>query len=316
MKNTNSQSVRIEPLKMADNEGVSQDVIDADRKARSSGWFIPSDKLKPSPFALELFQKYSGVPEDQVSAHIINLREKAWEVHPYPCIGGFRFLDFAILESPAYNAVVAKIKVGAKYLDLGCCFAQDLRALVYAGVPSENLYGADLQSGFIELSYDLFNDQDTLKSTFFTGDIFDLSTFKPVKGNTSDPELFHKLMGQFEVLSARSFLHLFNQELEFKAACNMVKMVSEKKGSIIMGRQVGSRKPGFHKTTSGLRTVWRHDTTSFKELWKRVADATGTEWDVQVNLVEMSPHIRAMLDHVRFEGREDRVWLEFVITRA
>ncbi|KAK6538452.1 hypothetical protein TWF694_010037 [Orbilia ellipsospora] len=300
---------------MTDNEVVSQEVIDADRQARSSSWFIPNDKLTLSPFAQELFQKYSGVPEGEVSSHIINLREKAWKVHPYPCLGGFRFTDFAILESPAYNTVVERTKAGAKYLDLGCCFAQDLRALVYAGVPSENLYGADLQSGFIELSYDLFKDQDTLKSTFFTGDIFDLSTFKPAKGDTSDPELFHKLMGQFEILSARSFLHLFNQELEFKAACNMVKMVSEKKGSIIMGRQSGSRKAGFHETSSGLRTIWRHDAASFKELWKRVAEATGTEWDVQANLVEITPYLRTMFAHVGLKDSGDRVWLEFVITR-
>jgi hypothetical protein len=49
---------------------------------------------------------------------------------PYPCIGLFRFLDFSIRKSPVYDEVLQRVKNGQKFLDMGCCFAQDIRALV------------------------------------------------------------------------------------------------------------------------------------------------------------------------------------------
>lgn len=58
-------------------------------------------------------------------------------------------------------------------LDLGCCCAQDLRKLVHDGAPSENLWGAELKGGFLELGYELFLDRETLKAHFIEADVFD-----------------------------------------------------------------------------------------------------------------------------------------------
>ncbi|KAF3935017.1 hypothetical protein ABW20_dc0103045 [Dactylellina cionopaga] len=287
--------------------------VPIDREKARAIWYSLAEKLSPSPYTQELFEKYSGVPPDEVVDHIVRMREKAHKIYPYPCIAAFRFIDFAVVNSPIYDSVLETLKAGGKYLDLGCCFAQDIRALAYAGVPSENLYGADLQPGFIDLGYELFNDKEKLKSTFFKGDIFDLSSFEPIAGDTSDPALFHKLTGQIDILSARSFLHLFSPEQEFKAACQMAEILRKSEGSIIMGTQLGSRKPGPH--TILKRHLFRHDPNTWKDLWERVGKATDTQWDIQAKMFDLSPEFKGAALFIPEADREDMTRLEFVIKR-
>ncbi|KAF3256507.1 hypothetical protein TWF192_001931 [Orbilia oligospora] len=288
---------------MADNGAALENpATEAHDRSRSHAWYKPGEKLKLSQYTLELFQNYSRIPADQVATHIIE-------------VVNFRFLDFAITESPVFTTALTKLNSGGKYLDLGCCFAQDLRALVHAGIPSENLYGADLQPGFIDLSYDLFKDGHTLKSTFFEGDIFDFSTFKPIRGEISNPNLFQKIKGDIDIISARSFLHLFNPEQEFKAACQIVAILKDSPGSIIMGRQVGSFTPGIESISLGRREVFRHDPQTWKELWNKIGEATDTKWDVQAKLLELSPDVKDSVKAAELANIETRGWLEFVITR-
>jgi hypothetical protein len=49
---------------------------------------------------------------------------------PYPCIGCYRFLDILIVKSQAYEEIVARLKKGERFLDIGCCIGQELRQLV------------------------------------------------------------------------------------------------------------------------------------------------------------------------------------------
>lgn len=57
-------------------------------------------------------------------------------------------------------------------MDIGCCFGQDLRQLVFDGVPSEHLIGLDIAKPLIELGYHLFLDRQTSKSQFKVADVF------------------------------------------------------------------------------------------------------------------------------------------------
>lgn len=65
-------------------------------------------------------------------------RDQAWQIAPYPCIGGWMFLQLNMSLSPVYDEVLCRLKKGEKLLDLGCCFGQDIRKLVHDGAPSEN----------------------------------------------------------------------------------------------------------------------------------------------------------------------------------
>ena len=109
----------------------------------------------------ELLQQFSPTPSHRLdeSNHAqkltIHQREQGFASNPYPCIGLYRFLNLTLLTHPLYNAILQRLKSSdASYLDLGCCFGQDLRQLVNDGVPSERLVGLDIAEPLIERGYD------------------------------------------------------------------------------------------------------------------------------------------------------------------
>ncbi|KAF1354047.1 hypothetical protein BDV97DRAFT_396832 [Delphinella strobiligena] len=99
---------------------------------------------------LRLFEAYSKIPANQVVPHIEAIRERAWKVFPYPCIGGFHFIELSLSELPIYPEVLSRVQSGESFLDVGCCFGQDIRKLVFDGAPSNKIYGSDLDHRFLE----------------------------------------------------------------------------------------------------------------------------------------------------------------------
>lgn len=187
----------------------------------------------------------------------------------------WRFLNLSISAQPCYSRILSLLKEPQSqytFLDLGCCFAQDLRKLVHDGAPSENLYASDLDQSFLDLSYDLFKDKDTLKSNLFQANALD------------EHGPMDKLEGKIDVIYAGSFLHLFSWDDQVKACKAMIKILKPRKGSIVFGRQTGNlkgqeverRKQNFDH--SGGAPLWRHDVESFTKLWDLAGATTGTKW--------------------------------------
>lgn len=202
-------------------------------------------------------------------------REKAWDVYPYPCIGQFLFLNLTINLSPYYPTLVSRLRDENQiFLDLGCCFAQDVRKLVSDGARSENIYGTDLYGEFMDLGFELFRDRKTLKSTFFPSDIL------------NDRNLLLKgLDGEMNVVYLGLFLHHFDFETCVKVCARVTKLLKPEPGSLIMGVQVGSlvgdTKP-IPIPSGGI--LWRHDIKSFEKVWDEVGAITGTKWKVEARL--------------------------------
>src|SRR5437667_8984829 len=97
----------------------------------------------------------------------------------------FLFLDLSINRHPQYAEVISRLQNGQKFIDLGCCFGQEIRKLAVDGAPQENMYGMDLRREFIDLGYDLFLDKATLQSEMVGEvDVFDEgnSALKKVEG--------------------------------------------------------------------------------------------------------------------------------------
>jgi hypothetical protein len=149
-----------------------------------------------------------------------------------------------------------------------------LRKVASDGAPSENLYGCDLRPKFFSLGYRLFRDKETLKSKFFVADIFDLAS--PLSS----------LYGKIDIIYAGSFLHLFGYAQQLEVCKQIVKLLKDKKGSMLLGRQVGNLDPGekVHETRKE-RTVYRHDSESFKKMWEEVGELTGTNWKVESEMI-------------------------------
>jgi len=90
---------------------------------------------------------------------------------------------------------------------------QELRKFVADGVPSENVYAADLQGEFFESGCKLFNDKDRLTSKFIAADVFD-----PNSGLSA-------LDGNIDIVYAAALIHLFDYNDQLLACQRIVKFV-------------------------------------------------------------------------------------------
>lgn len=243
-------------------------------------WYLDTLERVP-PLAQRVLQEYSGIKEDELKGHIENIREKAWESSPYPCVGLFRFLDFSLPDSPRYADILERLKDGQQLLDFGCCFGHDVRALITDGAPAENICGAELNTTFLDLGYELFRDRETLKSSLYTANIFN-----------EDGRLWKERSEAFDVIHAGSFLHLFNLDGQKKAAITLLKLLKKQRGSLIVGRQHGSKqakevrnylyKPTKESEDNGrLDTFFNHDSESFTRMWEEIGQKTGLQFTVK-----------------------------------
>ncbi|KAJ6092299.1 hypothetical protein N7467_004268 [Penicillium canescens] len=159
----------------------------------------------------------------------------------------------SVAQSPLYSATPERLKLGEKLLDVRCAVGQELRLLVFDGVPSEHLYALDLRQDFFDMGYDLFNDHDTLKSHFIMVDIFD-----------DNSDLVNKLINKIDIVNAASFFHLFNWDKQVTIAKRLVGLLHDKPRSLLIRRQ-----------------HYRYDSATWKKLWEQVGEETGTKWEVE-----------------------------------
>lgn len=161
-------------------------------------------------------------------------------------------------------------------LDLGCCLGQDLRRLVCDGVSSERLIGVDLHQEFIEQGYELFRDRQTFLAKFITADMLDDSPENPLRN----------LYNSVDIVHAASFLHLWNWDTQVKICEQIIKLLRDRPGSIIFGRQVGHVKAGeYPNATAKGQVIWRHDGNTFKKMWEIIGRNTQTIWKVDAELM-------------------------------
>ncbi|RAL14113.1 class I SAM-dependent methyltransferase [Aspergillus homomorphus CBS 101889] len=250
---------------------MAESNLKAEKTAESYSWYEPNLTQVQEP-ARTLLAEYSHIPEEQIIEHVKEVRDRAFAVFPYPCIGSFRFLDITINHSPAYAEILSRLKTSDhKYLDLGCAMGQDIRYLTHQGAPSTNLYGSDLHPEFIELGYDLFSDRATLSSEFIPSDIFD-----------DGCPLLTRLAGQIDIVNAASFFHLFDWTQQVALAKQIIKLLRPRPGSLLVGRHVGDFEAGERADSELGNTYYRHDLDSWRRMWGEVMRETGTQWEVEV----------------------------------
>lgn len=207
----------------------------------------------------QLLEMYSGIPAKDVFDHVVKVRDEAFKIFPYPCIGQFRFLEPSFSElREEYDEIVKRLSEGQKLLDMACCFGQTIRQLVAGGAPSENIYGSDLQSGFIELGYKLFKDQGKLQTEFLVADIFDPSS------------ALTTVKGEVDIIFAGSFFHLWGYEKQIEVSKAVAGLLRPVPGSMILGRQIGAITA--IERTSATGTMYRHNVESFRRMWEEIGN--------------------------------------------
>ncbi|PYI31204.1 methyltransferase domain-containing protein [Aspergillus indologenus CBS 114.80] len=254
---------------------MAESNVQRDKPAEQYSWYQPDLAQVKEP-ARTLLAEYSKIPDERIIDHVKEVRDRAFAVFPYPCIGSFRFLDITICASPAYPEILSRLKSSNEtYLDLGCAMGQDIRYLIHQGAPASYLYGSDLHPEFITLGYDLFADRTTLATEFIPSDIFDPAC-----------ALLQRLTGQVDIINAASFFHLFDWDRQVALAKQVITLLRPQKGSLLVGRHVGDFVAGEREDSELGATYYRHDLESWRRMWAQVMAETGTEWEVDVRAEE------------------------------
>ncbi|KAH6645005.1 hypothetical protein BKA67DRAFT_696761 [Truncatella angustata] len=241
-------------------------------KNKNVGWFAKTEPVI-QPAARDLLENYSGIPAEKIVEHVLAIRDQAWEVNAYPCIGQFRFLDLSMMRLDIYPRILEKLKAGGKLLDLGCCLAQDIRKLVVDGVPAENLYGAEYEAPFVDVGYDLFKDRETLGAHFFQADSLD-----------DDPETqLNRLKASIDVIHLGMVLHVFSREDQLITLSRCVEILKPEPGALIVGQAVGHAEGKASPAHEGVIS-FKHSDTTFKQLIREVEGATGAKFRVKADL--------------------------------
>lgn len=192
-------------------------------------------------------------------------------------------MDLNLCTTPHYAEVLSRLRNGEELLDLGCCFGQELRRLIVDGAPADNLYGVDLRPEFFDLGYDLFLDRENCKIKFIAADVF------------SQPEKLMALSGQISIVYAGAFFHLFDRPQQLHVARLITQLLKPEAGSMLLGRQVGSVKPGVYEHgTNPAGRMFRHDDQSWKDLWDEAGQVMGVNWEVESELRDV---YRVHVDH-------------------
>lgn len=191
----------------------------------------------------------------------------------FPCLGRWKFLRLTNENDPRYRQVLFRLTVPQSrdaFLDLGCCLGQAIRQLRRDGVRGARLFGVDLQSQFINIGFDLFQDKDSLDAQFLVGDIVD-----------PDDRRLDAMAGKVTIIHAGSFFHLFSWTQQLYIGKRIVGFLKEgTQNALIYGRHVGTIKPGA--TLMGNHNAYLHDRQSFQKLWNEVGELTGTSWAVDL----------------------------------
>ncbi|KAJ5448036.1 hypothetical protein N7445_002857 [Penicillium cf. griseofulvum] len=278
---------------MAKAESDLRSILDGGFDPQKFPWYEPELLEVPEP-AKTLLEKYSKIPPGHEVEHVK-------KVFPYPCIGSFRFLDLSIPQSPLYPEILDRLKSGQKLLDVGCAVGQELRQLVFDGVPSENLYASDLRQDFYDIGYDLFNDLDHLKAQFIVADVFD-----------DNSDLVKDLSDKIDIVNAASFFHLFNWNQQVLVAKRLVGLLRDKPGSLLIGRQIGLVNPPPPEDEEAAGKHYRHDPATWKKFWEQVGAETGTKWEVETRMEKWAGADKMMKDY--HEGM-DTFKLRFSVRR-
>lgn len=247
--------------------------------SQKAPWFQSSIGARLTPYMQHLFERYVGIPKDEIVTHIDQIREKAWKILPYPCVGSYGFIVTQLEKSPHLSTVVHRIQQGATFLELGACFGQELRILADAGAPTKNMFALDRTPEFWELSFELFRDREKMDAPFVQADFMSDSCFEEVAG-------LRELVGKTDIIHAGYFFHLFGWDGHLEAMVKVVKL--SRVGTTLIGHQIGRTTAAEESTTSEdgeLKKLFHHSEESWKALWKEVQERTKTEWKVEVECI-------------------------------
>ncbi|KAJ6441424.1 porphobilinogen deaminase protein [Purpureocillium lavendulum] len=252
-----------------------------------------------------LLESYSGIPPAEVDDHLLRIRDRAWAVARFPCLGRWSFTDLRLVDDPVFRSAVARLKdprSGDALLDVACCLGQVVRQLVAEGVPPERLHGTDLSPAFLDLGFELFRDRARFPpGAFVAADLLQPDELHEVgekATSSANAELSGSgpLRGKVTLVHAANFFHLFPWEEQVRAATRIVSFLQPgRTDAVVFGGQVGCPDPAQAEVEPGeggpnrRRRRYLHNLASWQRLWDEVGRETDTRWRVEARFVGKLP---------------------------
>ncbi|KAJ4472960.1 hypothetical protein J3R30DRAFT_3659345 [Lentinula aciculospora] len=207
----------------------------------------------------------------------------AFAIFPYPCIRIFEFTRLKLGRLPAYDQVlkIGRERKGAIFIDLGCCFGNDVRKAVQDGFPAENTLATDLRRGLWDLGHEMFKSTpQSFPTPFLASDILNPEFLIPVAPFTKAfppttivPSLtsvtsLNVLHGHVSVLYMGAFFHLFSETQQEQIAHALAGLLSPEPESLVIGVHGGELTKGIWSPTGHAYEIFCHSPDSWKRLWE------------------------------------------------
>ncbi|OCK74765.1 hypothetical protein K432DRAFT_409589 [Lepidopterella palustris CBS 459.81] len=248
----------------------------------------------------KLLEDYSGIPPSNVIAHIHSVRDKAWAIRAYPCIGSGIYLDPILPKHQSYQRVLSRVRdEGATMLEIGSFMGSDLRALVADGAPAANLIATDVVR-FWDIGFEMFRDKDRFHCRFVQADMMD--------PNGGLRDFKHAV----DIIHISKVMHQWNFDRQVEACCRLVEL--SRPNTMIVGDQMGGETAHELVPYPDLPGMWMHDEASWRALWDKVSELTSTRWEVDPKALSIED---MGWDRAEYQWlREDANVLMYTMTRV
>ncbi|PYH98635.1 hypothetical protein BO71DRAFT_344434 [Aspergillus ellipticus CBS 707.79] len=257
-----------------------------------------SDKLTPK--TRRILEEYSQIPPSRVIRHIHEVRDKAWAMRAYPCIGSGIYLDPILPKQPSYPMLLSRlIDENAVLLEVGSFLGSDLRSVVADGAPMTSIIAIDVVN-FWDLGYEMFQDRNKFQCQFHQADLMDPNG------------ALHNFKHAVDIVHISKVLHQWNFERQIEACERLVDL--SRLGTMVVGDQMGGQTAHELIPYPDLPGLWMHDERSWKQMWGIVSERTGSQWDVQTTVRTIADMEWDPKDYTYL--RDDRIVLMYTMTRT
>ena len=106
----------------------------AGRQDSSIGYYLSDVRDRVSPHLQKILEEYAGVPREEIGNHMQKIRDAAWSIRGYPCIGLAIFFQPPLLPiHPSYRYIqrILQEDSTAQLMDIGCFLGIDLRTILF-----------------------------------------------------------------------------------------------------------------------------------------------------------------------------------------
>ena len=203
--------------------------------------------------------------------HVIEIWNLVKEqFHTYRCIQHMSFLTPRVVRHSCYQSVIDKYHSSreVRVADIGCCFGQDTRKLIFDGIPGDMIYAIDLHDGYWKAGLNLF--QDISNNSRLSQELRNVHTiFTDMTIPLLENNLGQDFNGSFDAVILQAVLHVLSQKQSLVIIENIFTML--KSGGVLMGSCAGAiDAQDWALTPDGSSRRFLHSPVSLEELFRAV----------------------------------------------